>query len=71
MTQITVKVNTVSPDEAEKIYYQAYSKALSENPGVVAVVQKELRMKAWQAVVDKINQENDLKYAEQYLSQST
>lgn len=71
MTQITVKVNTVSPDEAEKIYYQAYSKALSENTGVVAVVQKELRMKAWQAVVDKINQENDLKYAEQYLSQST
>jgi len=61
----------VSPDEAERIYYQAYSKALSENPGVVAVVQKELRMKAWQAVVDKINQENDLKYAEQYLSQST
>jgi len=70
MTQITVKVNTVSPDEAEKIYYQAYSKALSENPGVVAVVQKELRMKAWQAVVDKINQENDLKYAEQYLSKA-
>jgi len=61
-------LNTVSPDEAEKIYYQAYSKALSENPGVVAVVQKELRMKAWQAVVDAIINRQIKTQAEQYLN---
>lgn len=58
----------MSPEEAEKIYYQAYSKALSENPGVVAVVQKEIRMKAWQAVVDEIINRQIKTQAEKYLN---
>lgn len=57
----------MSPEEAEKIYYQTYSKALSENPGVVAVVQKDLRMKAWQAVVDEIINRQIKEQAEKYL----
>ena len=62
----------MTPEQIENIYYSAYSKAFhAHEVGVTPLDQKAVRMAGWQAVIDAMNQENDLKYAEQYLSQST
>jgi len=59
----------MTPEQIEDIYYKACAKAFHAHEiGVTPLDQKAVRMAGWQAVIDAMNQENDLKYAEQYLN---
>jgi hypothetical protein len=62
----------MTPEQIEEIYYTASAKAFhAHEVGVKPLDQKAVRMAGWQAVIDAMNQENDIKLANQYLHQNT
>ena len=62
----------MTPEQIEDIYYSAYSKAFHDHElGAEPFDQRAVRMSCWQAVIDAVNQENDLKYANQYLNSNS
>ncbi len=61
----------MTPEEVEKVYYEAYSKARNEpEAGVKPLDQREIRMKSWQAVIDAVKSESDTELAKRYLDVS-
>ena len=59
----------MTPEEAEDIYNEAYSKASGEHlAGISPLIQADLRKKAWKAVIDAFNKESDEEWAKRYLA---
>jgi hypothetical protein len=44
----------MTPDEAETVYYAEYGRISKGHDQTKPLVQKELRMHAWQAVIDAV-----------------
>jgi hypothetical protein len=63
----------MTPEQAEEVFFSAYRDEYSKQAlnWSRPVVQREVNLKAYQSLIDAINQENDLKYATQYLSQAS
>lgn len=60
----------LTPEDAEKIYYEAYQKAVKEaSESFEPVDQLRVRMSAWQVVIDRINEDHVKSIAESYLNQ--
>lgn len=58
----------MTPEEVEKVYYEAYAKAFNDTEtGVKPLDQHQVRMKGWQAVIDAIKSESDTEWAKRYL----
>lgn len=58
----------VSPERAEEIYYEAYGVGLVEfAERREPVVQRELRLKCWAAVVDAVERDFAARMAQTYL----
>ena len=63
-----MKLSELTPEKLEEIYYEAYRKRYAEWGGTNPVVQYDLRMAGWQAVLDAMTAASDLEWAERYLA---
>jgi hypothetical protein len=57
----------VKPEDAEAIFYQTYGSGLEWREVDKPLVQRELQMKAWKAVIDAITKEVDAQWARRML----
>lgn len=57
----------MSPEEVESVYYDALRKNRPE-AGIEPLDQEKLRMSAWQAVIDAVENSIIKRQAEQYLN---
>jgi hypothetical protein len=63
-----MKLSELTPEKLEEIYYAAYREQHGKYGGTNPVIQKDLRMAGWQAVLDTMTAASDLEWAERYLA---
>lgn len=61
-------LSELTPEKLEQIYYDAYKKKALEAMGVHAVIQYDVRMAGWKAVLDAVQAASDLEWAQRYLA---
>jgi hypothetical protein len=65
-----MKLSELTPEKLEEIYYAAYREKRKDKEYCVTkpVIQQELNMAAWKAVLDAMVSASDLEWAERYLA---